>query len=402
MKVLHINSTDEGGTFNLLFDIHKSLIKKKIKTKIYLPHRKNHLPKKKNVPNFYIQDNIIFNFHFYIINFLKRIIKKFFLKTKPYSTVTLSLFDSFGLKKMIKKIKPDIIHLHWLGNEFVSLRDIIDLKIPIVWTMHDLWIVNPYYHYENKQNKNFFSKILTNYLFDKIRIILKKNIQIVPTSEWSKRKLEKKFRLGSKKSSYIPCGIDFKKFYPMSKLQSKKLLGLQKRPVILFIAFGVNNPRKGFEFLKKSLKFIKHDYQLLIAGDTKPHNFKGEYKFVKLPKTFKMRRLIFNSADLLIVPSTHEAFGLVSIEAAACNTPSVIFNDTGLQDPIKHKVNGYVAKYKNSNDLGKGINWILKSIKEEPKKFKNCRKQAIKKYDINNLTDKYILTYKKLLKKNFT
>ena len=40
MKILHINGTDEGGTYNLLFDIHKALIKKKIKTKIYLPQKK--------------------------------------------------------------------------------------------------------------------------------------------------------------------------------------------------------------------------------------------------------------------------------------------------------------------------------------------------------------------------
>jgi glycosyltransferase involved in cell wall biosynthesis len=394
MKVLHINATDEGGTFNLLFDIHKSLIKKKIKTKIYLPQ-------KKFSPNFYFQKNIFFYFHFRVINFLKKIIRRFFLKPAPYSTITLSLFNSFGLKKMIKIIKPDIIHLHWLGNEFVSVRDIINLKIPIVWTMHDLWVVNPYYHYKKKQEKNFFGKILTNYLLNKIKIILKKKIKIVPTSAWSKRNLERKFRLDRKKYEYIPCGIDFKKFYPMSKFQSKKLLGLQKKPVILFIAFGVNNPRKGFEYLKKSLKFIKHDYQLLIAGDTKPLNFMGEYKFVKLPKTFKMRRLVFNSADLLIVPSTHEAFGLVSIEAAACNTPSVVFNNTGLQDPIKHKDNGYVAKYKNINDLGKGINWILQSLKKKPTRFQNCREKAKKKYDINYLADKYILAYKKLLKKNY-
>ena len=40
MKILHINGTDEGGTYNLLFDIHKALIKKKIKTKIYLSSKK--------------------------------------------------------------------------------------------------------------------------------------------------------------------------------------------------------------------------------------------------------------------------------------------------------------------------------------------------------------------------
>ena len=91
----------------------------------------------------------------------------------------------------LKDIKPDVIHLHWLGNEFVSLRDIINFKIPIVWTMHDLWLANPYYHYENKKNKSFFSKILINYLLSKIEIILKKNIQIVPTSLWSNQKLKK-------------------------------------------------------------------------------------------------------------------------------------------------------------------------------------------------------------------
>ena len=84
---------------------------------------------------------------------------------------------------MIKKIKPDIIHLHWLGNEFVSLKDVINLRIPIVWTMHDLWLVNPYYHYENKQNNGFYSKFLTNYLLNKIKIIFNKNIKIIPTSE---------------------------------------------------------------------------------------------------------------------------------------------------------------------------------------------------------------------------
>ena len=394
MKVLHINGTDEGGTYNLLFDIHKSLIKKKIKTKIYLPQ-------KKRFSNFFYQENSFFYIHFYVINFLKKIIKKFFLKTKPYSTVTLSLFNSFGLKKMIKKIKPDIIHLHWLGNEFVSLKDVINLRIPIVWTMHDLWLVNPYYHYENKQNNSFYSKILTNYLLNKIKIIFNKNIKIIPTSEWTQKKLKKKFKLDKKKYTYIPCGIDFKKFYPTSKSKSKKLLGLKKVSVILFIAYGINNPRKGFDYLKKSLEFIKYDYQLLIVGDSKPLDFKEKYEFINSPKSFEMRNLIFNAADLLIVPSTHEAFGLVSIEAAACNTPSVVFNDTGLSDPIKHKVNGYVAKYKDIRDLGRGINWILKSIKDEPKKFKTCRKKAIKKYDIDHLADQYILTYKKILTKDF-
>ena len=65
MKILHINGTDEGGTYNLLFDIHKALIKKKLKQRFIF------LKKKKNT-NFCYQENIFFYIHFYIINFLKR------------------------------------------------------------------------------------------------------------------------------------------------------------------------------------------------------------------------------------------------------------------------------------------------------------------------------------------
>ena len=132
MKILHINATDEGGTFNLMLDIHKALIKKKIVTKIYLPQKKKYFPQKKNISNFYFPNNSLFDLHFYIINILKRIIKKYFLKAKPESTVTLSLFDSFGLKNMVDKIKPDIIAA---GNIGCITQIANGTDIPIVHTI---------------------------------------------------------------------------------------------------------------------------------------------------------------------------------------------------------------------------------------------------------------------------
>ena len=114
----------------------------------------------------------------------------------------------------------------------------------------------------------------------------------------------------------------------MNKKIAKKTLGLKNKPTILFVAYGVNNSRKGFAYLDRSLKFIKYDYQLLIVGDEKPFNFGDkDYRFIHSPKDIKLRRLIYNSADLLVAPSIQEAFGLVCLEAAACNTPSVIFDE---------------------------------------------------------------------------
>ena len=267
--------------------------------------------------------------------------------------------------------------------------------------MHDLWLIHSYYHYKENNKKNIFTKLLINFLSKKKKSLFKKKIIIVPTSEWSRKKINKKYQSVCKKYHKIPCGIDFTKWFPINKKIAKKTLGLKNKPTILFIAFGVNNSRKGFNYLNQSLKFIKYDYELLIVGDEKPFNIVDkDYRFIHSPKDIKLRRLIYNSADLLVAPSIQEAFGLVCLEAAACNTPSVIFDDNGLEDLIDHKINGYIVKKKNIHDLGRGINWILHSIKIKPKRFNLCRKKVIKKYNIKNLANNFILFYKKLFNKN--
>ena len=67
------------------------------------------------------------------------------------------------------------------------------------------------------------------------------------------------------------------------------------------------------------------------------------------------------------MPSKIEVFGQISLEASACGTPSVIFENTGPEDWIKHKKNGYVAKYLDIEDYANGINWIL----EDQERYQN-------------------------------
>ena len=158
MKILHINGTSEGGTFNLVYDLHKALIKKKIKSNIYLPE-------KIDIKNSHYPKSFFFNFYSKIVNFLKKIIRKIILRSN--SSITLSIFKSFEIEKIIKKINPDIVHLHWIGNEFISLNEIINIKLPLIWTMHDLWLIHSYYHYKENNKKNIFTKLLINFLSKK-------------------------------------------------------------------------------------------------------------------------------------------------------------------------------------------------------------------------------------------
>ena len=63
---------------------------------------------------------------------------------------------------------------------------------------------------------------------------------------------------------------------------------------------------------------------------------------------------IYSACDLLIMPSRIEAFGQVALEAGSCSLPTISFKNTGVEDIVDHKKNGYLAKYLNIKDLAKG------------------------------------------------
>ena len=73
------------------------------------------------------------------------------------------------------------------------------------------------------------------------------------------------------------------------------------------------------------------------------------------------RKILYNAADLLLSPSRTEAFGLVVAESAACGTPSVGFENTGVSEIIIHKETGYLAKENNLNDFTSGIEWFFQN-----------------------------------------
>ena len=105
---------------------------------------------------------------------------------------------------------------------------------------------------------------------------------------------------------------------------------------------------------------------------------------------------IYSSVDLVVMPSLIEAFGQVALEAAACNVPTVGFGNTGIQEIIIHKKNGYIAEFKNSEDLYEGIKWCLED-KNLGYLKKECRKIAKKSFNNTHIVNKYRELYENLI-----
>ena len=108
-------------------------------------------------------------------------------------------------------------------------------------------------------------------------------------------------------------------------------------------------------------------------------------------------RLLYSAVDLLVVPSRKEAFGQTASESMACSTPVVAFGATGLLDIVDHKVNGYLAKPFDSEDLANGIKYIFDNPNYDDL-CRNARKKVVNEFDSKIVSNQYEKLYRKILK----
>ena len=410
MKILHLNYSDQiGGAATSVMRLHKSLKKEKIDSKILV---KEKTTQDKNV----LSKNTT-------LSLILDLIKKAFLRnirklsgSGNFSTFSMNIINGIS-KNTINIINPDIVNLHWVSNEMISLREISKIKIPVVWTLVDMWLFCGGEHYsDEKRYIKGYSKStrikkekgidLNKYVWNNKKKFLNKKIKIICISNWLANEARKSKLLNKFDIRVINCTIDTELWRPINKKNAKKMLGLnENRKLILFGATGgTSDPRKGFRYLIKALetKKLKNEkFELMLLGE--PENLNLNIKNRKIifkPGSFygndTALRVLYSAADLIVAPSIMEAFGQVGSEAGSCETPTVAFKNTGFEDVIIHKRTGYLAQHKNHNDLAKGIAWTLKNLKNS-KLGKNARKHVIKNFSYKVISSKYIKLYKELI-----
>ncbi len=153
----------------------------------------------------------------------------------------------------------------------------------------------------------------------------------------------------------IPCGVDLKLFVPQDQQQAREKLGLKRnQPVLLFV--GRLDPFKGPDLLLRAATMMDEKAQIVIVGGkstgdkevkqlqalaaqleiTKRVHFMGARQQHELP-------VIYSAANVTIIPSYHESFGLVAVESLACGTPVVATHAGGLKAVIRQGETGYLV-----------------------------------------------------------
>lgn len=310
----------------------------------------------------------------------------------------------------------DIIHLHWINQGFLSLRNIeelVKLNKPIVWTMHDMWPCTGICHHARDCEKFqtgcgacFFlkseGKDLSTSVFDKKLSLYKDaNITFVGCSRWLSDRARKSYLLQEKAVLSIPNPINMEVYHPMDQNMPRGLLGLPSgKKLLLFGALNVTDKRKGIDFLIEALrKLEKQDVELVVFGQVKD-DIRGLFpvpihSMGYLSDESKIVAL-YNAVDMFITSSLEENLPNTIMESMACGTPCVGFATGGIPEMIDHRVNGYVANYKDADDLASGIRWVLEH--EDRQALSDaCVKKVRDNYTEEVVARQYIALYKKLL-----
>ena len=297
-----------------------------------------------------------------------------FSKKNLWATDIALLWQDITKTKEYKE--ADVIHLHWINQGFISLSAIegfIRDGKHVVWTMHDAWNAMGAYHLKIQLQDDKLERMMTR---RKQKLYASRQIRFVTCSHWLMNEALSSTLMKGQQVTAIPNPLDTTIFKPQQH---------ENRRRVLFVAQNVNNPMKGMQYLDEASKIIDNSddekVEIIALGRDIPYI-----------SDIKEMAALYASVDAFVLPSLSENLPNTIMEAMACGTPCVGFNVGGISEMIDHKQNGYVARYKDAEDLAEGIRYVLDDNNHQ-RLSKECVAKVARCYSEASVAAQYIKVY---------
>lgn len=309
--------------------------------------------------------------------------------------------------------EADIIHLHWINQGMLSLkgiRKILQSGKPVVWTMHDIWPATAVCHLtlDCRQFVNKCSRCrllptgstLADQIWKKKQWMLADaSIYYVACSRWLESEAKASALLKGHKVTSIPNPIDTHIYNRCNKQEARQRLGLPAdKRLILFVSQRVTNRNKGMDYLVEACRQLDVPNAGLVILGGHAEDITTQLPTFPLGYVNDEHRIIdvYNAADVFVLPSLSENLPNTIMEAMACGVPCVAFRVGGIPEEIDHRQNGYVAEYRNAEDLARGIRWILTEA-DYGELSKNAVHKVAQNYSQQSVALKYLDVYQQAM-----
>ena len=297
------------------------------------------------------------------------------------------------IRKVLKKIKPDIVYLHSSkAGALGRIALLFNFKVKILYNAHG-W-------YFNAQISNKKKKIFA--LIERILAIKTNKIINISKSEYESAL---KYKIASKKKMcIIENGIDFTKFKDSDKFrdETRKKLDIKDNEIVIGVVGRLSEQKDPMTMIKafKEVYEENKNIKMLFVGSGDLEDNIKEFaednnildKVIITGWVDEVEKFI-PAFDIAVLPSKWEGFGLVLIEYMACNKPIVASNVGGIADIIGNNRSGLLCNKVCYNDLSSKILELIEN-RQKQKEIVEYNKKYKEKFDIKELIKKHQQLFK--------
>ena len=277
---------------------------------------------------------------------------------------TEHFIDEINLYKESCNLSYDVLHIHYWLSSAIGIGLSKRWKVPLVAQFHTLADT------KGKSMAQVSDPLLRKNVE---RNLIQHADRILVASSDEMASIEQMHSQADIKLEMVPYGVDTTMFYPLNISVARFRLGLNGDPLILYA--GRIDPIKGIDLLLQGVACMKirKNAELIVIGGGEIQcdqylDYLQELSYqlgidrrVHFVEAVDQKLLMYyyNAADVCVIPSRYESFGLVALEAMACGTPVIARKVGGLQSLVKHGMTGYLVPWHCPEPLANQLEILL-------------------------------------------
>jgi len=322
------------------------------------------------------------------------------------------------IEALIRKVKPDIAHLHNIAHQISPsvLHSLKKFDLPVIQTLHDYKLICPTYnmvargricerckghqYYQavlQRCNKGSFSFSLLNcvemYLHKFLRIYERNVDFFIAPSDFLRNKVIE-FGINGGKIFHIPTFVDSREYSPQYNGDN------------YFVYFGRVSQEKGLSTLVEAMKTVRASKLLIIGEGELKNSLEGytsqksisDIKFLGHLSSERLKSVVRSSRFVVLPSEWYENCPASILEAFALGKPVIGSNIGGIPELIEDGVDGLLFEPGNSEELSEKIAYLISRPQLREQMGKNARKKVEEKYNPEVYYQSLMGIYQKLLR----